>query len=150
MLENLIRGAMAGLAGTTALNAAGYADMVRRGRSASSAPEHVAEELVKHGGRTIPGNSEQRRNRLQGIGALSGIATGAAIGAAAGQLHVPVRGLGPVLGPALVGGAAMAATDLGMFGLGVSDPRSWDWTSWLSDAIPHLAYGVVTWVLLPE
>jgi hypothetical protein len=31
MLENAVKGAMAGLAGTTALNAATYADMVWRG-----------------------------------------------------------------------------------------------------------------------
>lgn len=149
MLENLVKGAMAGLAGTTALNAATYADMVWRGRAASSTPEQVVEELAKRGGRAIPGNTDERRNRLQGLGALAGIVTGAAVGAAAGQLHGLIRGLGPVLGPALVGGAAMAATDISMLGLGVSDPRSWDRSSWLSDAIPHVAYGVVTWALLP-
>ena len=77
------------------------------------------------------------------------IATGVLVGAAAGQLHGVFRGLGPVLGPALVASAAMATSDIGMYGLGVSDPRSWDLSSWLSDAIPHLAYGVVTWSLLP-
>jgi hypothetical protein len=150
MLENLAKGAMAGLAGASALNAAGYGDMVMQGRAASSAPARVVEELARRGGRTVPGDSEQRRNRLQAMGALAGIATGTAVGAAAGQLHRLTRGLGPVLGPVVIGGAAMAATDLSMFGLGVSDPRTWDWTSWLSDAIPHLAYGVVTWVLLPR
>jgi hypothetical protein len=28
--------------------------------------------------------------------------------------------------------------------LGITDPRDWDTASWLSDAIPHVAYGVVT------
>lgn len=144
-----MRGAMAGLAGTTALNAAAYLDMVWRGRGASSTPEDVVEELAKRAGRTIPGEGQVRQNRLQGLGALAGIATGVLVGAAAGQLHDVFRGLGPVLGPALVASAAMAATDIGMYGLGVSDPRSWDLSSWLSDAVPHLAYGVVTWSLLP-
>jgi hypothetical protein len=36
-----------------------------------------------------------------------------------------------------------------MYRLGVTDPKTWDTTSWLSDAIPHLAYGVATWALLP-
>jgi hypothetical protein len=149
MLENLIRGAMAGLAGTTALNAATYLDMVWRGRPASSTPEQVVEELAKRSGRAIPGDGQQRPNRVQALGALAGIATGVAVGAAAGQFHGVVRKLGPVLGPALVGGAAMAATDVGMYRLGVTDPKTWDTTSWLSDAIPHLAYGVATWALLP-
>jgi hypothetical protein len=43
----------------------------------------------------------------------------------------------------------MAATDVGMYRLGVTDPKTWDASSWLSDAIPHLAYGVATWALLP-
>jgi hypothetical protein len=149
MLRNLVQGAMAGLAGTTALNAASYADMVWRGRPASSTPEQAVEELAKRGGRAIPGDSQQRPNRVQALGALAGIATGVTVGAAAGQLHGLVRKLGPVLGPALVGGAAMAATDIGLYRLGVADPKSWDAGSWLSDAIPHLAYGVATWALLP-
>ena len=149
MLKNLVKGVMAGLAGTTALNAATYADMIWRGRAASSTPERAVEELAKRSGHAIAGNGEERQNRLQGLGALAGIVTGAAVGAAAGQFHGLVRGLGPVLGPALVGGAAMAATDFSMFKLGVTDPRSWDAPSWLSDAVPHLAYGMVTWALLP-
>jgi hypothetical protein len=35
-----------------------------------------------------------------------------------------------------------------MTALGVTDPRSWDATSWLSDVIPHLAYGAVTAAVL--
>ena len=149
MLENLIRGAMAGLAGTTALNAATYLDMVWRGRPASSTPEQVVEELAKRSGRAVPGDAQQRPNRVQALGALAGIATGVAVGGAAGQFHGVIRRLGPVLGPALVGGAAMAATDIGMYRLAVTDPKTWDASSWLSDALPHLAYGVATWALLP-
>jgi hypothetical protein len=99
MLENLIKGAMAGLAGTTALNAVTYLDMVWRGRPASSTPEQVVEELAKRSGRAIPGDGQQRPNRVQALGALAGIATGVAVGAAAGQFHGLVRKLGPVLGP---------------------------------------------------
>lgn len=42
------------------------------------------------------------------------------------------------------GAAAMAASDGSMTALGVTDPRQWDANSWLSDALPHLAYGAVT------
>jgi hypothetical protein len=27
--------------------------------------------------------------------------------------------------------------------LGITDPRNWSTTEWLSDVVPHLAYGVV-------
>ena len=43
MIKGLIRGALAGAAGTTALNAAGYADMAWRGRPSSSTPKQAAE-----------------------------------------------------------------------------------------------------------
>jgi len=28
--------------------------------------------------------------------------------------------------------------------LRISDPRTWSRTDWISDAVPHLAYGAVT------
>jgi len=81
------------------------------------------------------------------LGALAGIATGVLVGAAAGLFHPVIQRLGP-LGPALVGGAAMLATDMTMARLGVSDPSSWDAASWLSDAAPHLIFGQVTCAVL--
>ena len=77
-----------------------------------------------------------------------GIATGIAVGMAAGELRAVVLRLGPVLGPALLGGAAMAATDVSLTRLGLADPREWDATAWLSDAGPHLAFGVVCYAAL--
>ncbi|HWG64045.1 MAG TPA: hypothetical protein VG253_20340 [Streptosporangiaceae bacterium] len=144
----MLKGAAAGAAGTTVLNAVGYADIAVRARPPSNTPQQVAAELAKRAGLTVPGNDEQRENRLEGLGALAGLATGVAVGAAAGELRFVVLRLGPVLGSLVIGGAAMAVTDLGMAGLGVSDPRTWDATSWLSDALPHLAYGAVTYATL--
>jgi hypothetical protein len=77
MLQQLSRGVLAGLAGTTALNAVTYADMVLRGRPPSSAPERMAGELARRSGVAIPGTAEQRQNRLPALGALAGAATGA-------------------------------------------------------------------------
>jgi hypothetical protein len=31
-----------------------------------------------------------------------------------------------------------------MAGLGVTNPRSWSTADWVSDVVPHLAYGLVT------
>jgi hypothetical protein len=53
-MKKFVRGAVAGAAGTTALNAVGYADMPPRGRSASSVPARVAEQLARRVGGTIP------------------------------------------------------------------------------------------------
>lgn len=146
ILKKVLKGAMAGAAGTTALNAVTYADMVVRGRGASSTPEQVVEELARRIGLTIPGSDEVRQNRVEGLSALAGIATGVMVGAVAGPLRV--RRLGPLAGPVAIGGAAMLGTDLSMARLGVSDPRTWDATSWLSDIVPHLAFGAVVYAAL--
>jgi hypothetical protein len=137
-------GALAGAAGTTALNAATYLDMAVRGRPASSTPEDTVRAIAGRAGVEVPGDERTRKNRLSGLGALAGAATGVGIGAAYGVLRrAGVRLPGPVAALA-VGGAAMAASDGSMTALGITDPRQWDATSWLSDALPHLAYGAVT------
>jgi hypothetical protein len=137
------RGAAAGAAGTTALNAVTYLDMALRGRPASSTPEQTVEKLAAAAGTPVPGDDETRSNRLAGLGPLTGIATGVGIGAAAGLL---ARGTGlrtPALG-ALVGTAAMAGSNGPMTALGITDPRTWSSSDWVSDVVPHLAYGLVT------
>jgi hypothetical protein len=47
-----------------------------------------------------------------------------------------------------VGLVAMAISDLTMIALKISDPRSWTAASVASDALPHLAYGAVTALVL--
>ena len=144
MLKAIFRGATAGAAGTTALNAVTYLDMAIRGRPASSIPEQAVEKAAQSAGMDIPGRGEERQNRLAGLGPLAGLATGTGIGVLFGLVRV-LRIRPPALIDAvLVGAAAMAATDLSMARLGVSDPRSWSATDWISDALPHLAYGAVT------
>jgi uncharacterized membrane protein len=149
-MKKVTRGAVAGAAGTTALNAIGYADMALRGRPASRVPARVAEQLARRVGGAISGNDAARQNRLEGLGALAGIATGTGVGALAGQLRGAVRRLGPLAGPAVIGGAAMLVTDVTTAILGVSDPRTWDAASWLSDIVPHLAFGAVVYAALPQ
>jgi hypothetical protein len=39
----------------------------------------------------------------------------------------------------------MAASDVPVARLGISDPRTWSAADWLSDVLPHLAYGLVTY-----
>ncbi|MCC3655629.1 MULTISPECIES: hypothetical protein [Streptomyces] len=145
MTSGLLKGALAGAAGTTALNAATYGDMVLRARPASSVPEHAVDDLAKRAGHPVPGRGEDRDNRLSGLGALSGIAVGVGTGAALGALRRAGLRLPLWLGGAAAGVLAMAATDLPMARLGVtSDPRSWSAPDWVSDLVPHLVYGYVT------
>ncbi|MEU6281344.1 hypothetical protein [Streptomyces sp. NPDC047028] len=145
MMRTLVRGSAAGAAGTTVLNAVTYADMAWRGRPSSQAPAQVVDQIAQEAGHPVPGSGGIRDNRLSGLGALSGIAVGCGTGAAVSLLRrVGIR-MPWWLGGAVTAALAMAATDLPMARLGVSDPTSWSAKDWASDAVPHLLYGLVTY-----
>jgi hypothetical protein len=148
MTTGLLAGAAAGAAGTAALNAATYLDMVWRGRGSSSTPEQTVEAVEDRLPVSVPGEGDTRDNRISGLGSLSGILAGIGIGAAFGVLRR--AGLRPPLPVAtvVVGLAAMASTNLSMTALRVSDPGSWSAADWLSDLVPHLAYGAVAAAML--
>jgi hypothetical protein len=148
MGSGILAGAAAGAAGTAALDAVTYLDMTVRGRAASDTPERSVEKFADSAGVAVPGTGETRDNRLAGLGALSGVATGVGVGAAFGVLRR--LGLRPptLIGGALVGLSAMAATASSMASMGISDPRTWSAADWLADLLPHLAYGLVTYATL--
>lgn len=148
MRTGILAGAAAGAAGTAALNAATYLDMAVRGRRSSDTPEQTVEAIEDHLPVSVPGEGETRQNRVAGLGSLSGVVTGVGIGAVFGLLFR--AGVRPpaAVGAALVGGTAMAATDVSMAALKVSDPRTWSAADWVSDVVPHLVYGAVTYVVL--
>jgi hypothetical protein len=142
MLKSILRGAAAGAVGTTALNAVTYLDMVVRGRGASSTPEESVRSMADRAGVEVPGDEDQRRNRVSGAGALLGSLTGVSVGVAYGLARaVGWRAPAPVAG-VVTGAAAVAATSVPMAAMGVSDPREWSTADWLSDLLPHLAYGL--------
>lgn len=137
-------GAAAGAAGTTALNAATYLDMALRGRASSSTPQDTVEKLADVAHVRIPGDAERRENRASGLGPLMGIAAGVGVGALLGLLRS--TGWRPpqfVLGTVAVGGA-MLVGNAPMTALGVTNPARWSSADWLSDLLPHVAYGIVT------
>lgn len=137
----LLRGAAAGAAGTTALNAVAWLDMVARGRPASSTPQRTVEEMVARTGASIPGNPAMRGNRVEALGALTGIAAGVGIGALVGLTRALGLRTSPLIGTGLVTAGVLVATNGPMTVLGVTDPRTWSTTDWISDVVPHLAYG---------
>jgi hypothetical protein len=139
-----LRGAAAGAAGTTALNATTWADMAMRARPASPLPQQAVEKIAGQAGLSVPGEGAEKENRLEGLGSLSGTATGVGIGVAAALIGPVLSRLPVLLSSVLVGAGAMAATDLGAAKLRLTDPSSWTAADWASDALPHLAYGLVT------
>jgi hypothetical protein len=145
MVRSLSRGALAGAAGTTALNAATYLDMAVRARPASSTPQQTVERAAGLVGARLPDDPSAREARETGLGSLLGAVVGVGAGAALGA----VRGLtGRPRTPVGTAGAAwvlaMLAGNGPMTALGITDPRGWGAVDWAADVLPHLAYaGVV-------
>lgn len=144
MLREILSGAAAGAAGTTALNATTYLDMAVRGRPASKVPERAVEAAAGEAGLEVPGGGDIGGNRRSGLGGLTGVATGVSVGMAFGALRSFGFRPPPVLGALAAGCAAMAAADLPVARLGVTEPRRWSASTWLTGLVPHLAYGAVT------
>ncbi|WP_138760363.1 hypothetical protein [Modestobacter altitudinis] len=139
----VLRGAAAGAAGTTALNAVTYLDMVGRGRGTSSTPEQTVEALAEKVHVQIPGDEEERSNRVQGLGPLTGLVAGIGVGVLTGLVRATGFRSQPLVGTALTTVGVLIASNGPMTVLGITDPRTWSTTDWVSDVVPHLAYAVV-------
>jgi drug/metabolite transporter (DMT)-like permease len=139
----LLRGAAAGAVATTALHAVTYLDMVVRGRGTSSTPEQAVEALANKAHVAIPGDDETRENRVHGLGALMGLAAGVGFGGVVGLVRAAGFRSPPVVRTLLTTLGVLVATNGPMTALGVTDPRTWSSTDWISDLVPHLAYGAV-------
>lgn len=144
MVRQVLIGAAAGAAGTTALNAVTYLDMAVRARPASDTPERTVQRLAELAGVEIPGEPEQRQARLSALGALTGIVAGVGVGALYGLAQGLGLGLSTRSGAAVATATVLAAANGPMVLLGVTDPRSWSGRDWLADLVPHAAYGAVT------
>jgi hypothetical protein len=142
--RHLLNGALAGAAGTTALNAATFLDMAVRKRPASSTPEQTIERGADLVGLRLPEDEQERQARESGIGsllgALAGVGAGVTLGALRGTTGRP-SGTAGTVGAAWV--LAMLAGNGPMTLLGVTDPRTWRPVDWVADMVPHLAYAVV-------
>jgi len=139
----VLRGAVAGAAGTTALNVVTYLDMAIRGRAASSTPERTVETLAEKAHLRIPGEGAPRQNRTEALGALTGLVSGIAVGTLAGLARAGGFRPQPLVGTLATTTGVLVATNGPMTGLGITDPRTWSATDWVSDVVPHLAYAVV-------
>jgi hypothetical protein len=142
--RSLAHGAIAGTVGTTALNAATYADMAVRGRPASSTPERTVERGADLLGLSIPGDEQQRKARETGLGQLLGTAAGVGVGLLLGALRAGGRPRGAVATLGVAGILAMVAGNGPMTVLSITDPRTWSVTDWVADIVPHVAYAVAT------
>jgi hypothetical protein len=130
-------------AGTTALNAVTYLDMAVRGRGSSSTPEDTVEKLADKLHVSIPGDEQTRENRKQGLGPLMGLVAGIGVGVLVGLARAAGYRSAKPVGITLTTLGVLAVANGPMTVLGVTDPRAWSAADWVSDLVPHLAYGVV-------
>jgi hypothetical protein len=138
-----LRGAAAGAAGTTALNAVTYLDMTVRGRPTSSTPEQTVEKLAEKAHVPIPGDGDKRQNRIQGLGPITGLVAGVGAGVVVGLVRAAGYRSQPLIGTVLTTLVVLVGTNGPMTVLGITDPRTWSAVDWASDIVPHLAYGAV-------
>jgi hypothetical protein len=139
-MRTVIRGLIAGVAGTSALNITTYLDMAVRARPASTTPEQSVQRLADLIGLDL-GEGEKAEHRKAGLGPLLGYATGLGIAVCYGLL-ARRRLPGPVAALALTA-LAMIGSNTSMTLLGITDPRRWTAADWAADLVPHLAYGAV-------
>ncbi|MCA1844149.1 MAG: hypothetical protein LC792_13385 [Actinobacteria bacterium] len=142
LATRLGHGLLAGAAGTMALDATTYADMLLRGRPASQLPGEGAVRVAKRAGVDLQGDDEPTRARREGLGTLLGYATGAAVCVAAAFVLGDRAGRSVVAHGLTLGASAMLASMLPMAAEGLSDPREWGLEGWLEDIVPHAAYGL--------
>lgn len=163
----IVRGLLAGAAGTAALDTVTYLDMAIRGRPASTTPERGVQRLADalhvpldaggtRSGRHRDADAAHRppggrgpgiaANRRTGLGALLGYLTGA--GVAAGYAALVGRRLPWAASAALLTGAAMLSANAPLALLKITNPRDWSAADWLADVLPHVAYGAVTAAVL--
>lgn len=148
-MNGIVAGAIAGAAGTLALDVASYADMGLRGRGSSEMPGEVIRLLAQRAGIASLAAPPERtgeatKNRRTAFGALSGYAVGLSIGVVYGCARAAGAALPVELAGVVLGALAMAASDVPAVKLGATDLAAWNGAAWLSDAVPHLAYGIVT------
>jgi hypothetical protein len=77
-----------------------------------------------------------------------GAVTGLGVGALAGVSRRFLLRLPAPAAIMAIGGTAMALTDGPLVWLGLTEPRKWSRVDWLSDVVPHLAYGAATYATL--
>ncbi|HVL97840.1 MAG TPA: hypothetical protein VM324_00915 [Egibacteraceae bacterium] len=147
LARRLLLGAVAGATGTAVLNLTTYLDMAIRARPSSQMPAEAADELTDKVGLPLAGEDdgdEAAQARKTALGALFGFATGIGLGASFGALRPALRSVPTSVLAAGVGLSATVASSGPLVALGLTDPTEWGAEGWVSDLVPHLAYGLAT------
>lgn len=135
----LVAGLLAGLAGSSALNIVTYADIALRARPVSGTPDETVKRLAGAAHLAL-GPEDRAANRRAGLGPLLGYLSG--VSTAVGYALLVRKPLPVPLAAVLLGAAAIVGSDVPITLLKITDPRTWSVADWVSDVVPHLAYGL--------
>ncbi|MEY2431285.1 MAG: hypothetical protein QOC92_1010 [Acidimicrobiaceae bacterium] len=141
MKRGALAGAIAGAVGTLTLDIVSYVDMFVQGRAPSSLPGDAAASVAGMVGIDLSGDDDASKNRRSALGAILGYSTGILVGAAYGVVR---RRPGSSRAGIRLGASVMAIANGPMVAQGLTDPREWGAVGWISDIVPHMAYGIVT------
>jgi hypothetical protein len=146
-MRGFIAGSVAGAAGTMALDITSYLDMALRGRAPSETPAEVIRRLAAKAGNTslaVPSDEADAatKNRRSALGALGGYAIGIGLGALYGSIASDRQKV--TVAALALAALAMAASDVPATLLEATTPTAWGAGGWISDIVPHAAYGLVT------
>lgn len=136
-----VQGLAAGCVGLVALEMASYVDQYLRARPPSDSPTKLGKAVGDELGLDL-GVGETRTNRASALGPLAGYWDGLLLGVV--WSVVAARDASPVRGAALLTAGAMVGSNGPLVAFGITDPRDWSRDAWLSDLLPHLAYGLAT------
>ena len=140
----LIRDLAAGAGGVVAMEIASYADMLVRGRPASDQPQQLGDALAENLD-FAQGDTDADKARRSALGSLVGYIDGLTLPALATLLAFRRRSLSS---HALVLTAgAMAGSSALPTALGITDPTKWSRDDWMTDIVPHLAYGITAAII---
>lgn len=146
--RGIVVGVLAGAAGTTALNTVSYLDMLISARPASDTSEVTITKLEEVIKLRVPGDEVQHNNRVAALGPMTGIAVGVTIGAVLEIARSLGWRPGAVVLAVVATSGALIGSNTPMTLLEVTDPRKWSARAWISDIIPHLAFGIATATVL--
>ena len=143
----LLKGLVAGVAGTTVLDLYSYGDMAFRGRAASELPATVVAKLAERLGLVTFAHAtdDASRARRAALGAFLGYGVGLGGGIAYAAIRPFVRAWLPwQIAGVVLGGATLIASEGSATALGATDWRTWSATDWVADVVPRTLYGLTT------
>lgn len=144
--RSVLYGAMAGAAGTAALNATTYADMAMRGRAPSELPKKMVKEFANRSGVTRFDKpeeqlSDEQKHRESALGALIGYVDGVGSGALFGLIRPAMKDVSWFWAGLALGAFTGLLSEGIATAMGQTDPRKWGIAGWVADAVPRAVYG---------